>query len=156
MIRWPERFEPSRAPVHVRNERAIPARVEDVWAWLVRAERWPSWYPNAKGVQVEGPAAPDLGPGSWFRWRTFGLSLVSRVEEFVPNERIAWRAIGTGCDAYHAWLIEPRPEGCWVLTEESQYGRLARLADSVMPNRMYRGHALWLECLEAMADDGPP
>lgn len=154
-IRWPARFRPDRAPVHVRNEIEVEAPPERVWAWLVRATRWPEYYPNASHVRVEG-GGPDLRAESRFRWRTFGVSLRSQVEEFEPVERLAWSARGMGVDVYHAWLLSLRASGCHVLTEESQYGALARLDHTLRPRRMGRWHQLWLEKLRDRAVAGPP
>lgn len=154
-IRWPARFEPRVAPVHVRNDLAMSAPVEAVWAWLIRATAWPQWYPNAHAVRLEG-GARDLSEGVEFRWRTFGLPLVSRVGEFVPHERIGWYALGPGVDVYHAWYLEARNGGCWVLTEETQYGALARLGHLFLPRRMGKWHQIWLENLAAKAAAGPP
>jgi hypothetical protein len=86
----------------------------------------------------------------------FGTTIVSRVEEFLPRERIAWNAVGMGVDAYHAWLIEKTEEGCRVLTEETQNGWLARLGNLLMPSRMGRYHQMWLERLEQQARRGLP
>jgi uncharacterized protein YndB with AHSA1/START domain len=155
MIRWPDRYDPARAPVHVRNEIDAPAPPEAVWAWLVRAHLWPSWYPNAKDVVVEGGAS-ELGLSTSFTWRTFGVAIRSTVLEFVPNERIAWNAIGLGVDAHHAWEITRTPAGAHVLTEETQYGWAARLGSIVFPNRMSKFHQIWLEHLAAKARGGPP
>jgi uncharacterized protein YndB with AHSA1/START domain len=154
-IRWPPELDPGRAPVHVRNEMVTTAPPEVVWSWLVRAAGWPTWYPNSHAVRIEG-GAQDLAEGSLFRWRTFGVSLVSRVEEFVPAERIAWTARGLGVRAYHAWLVRPLPAGSHVLTEETQHGWLARLGSKLMPNRMSQGHQVWLESLRRKAEAGPP
>jgi hypothetical protein len=152
-IQWPEEFAPARAPVHVRNELAMEASTEQVWSCLIRAKDWPSWYSNAKGVSIEG-GADSLSPGVTFRWRTFGVRLVSRVVEFVPGERIAWNARGLGVWAYHAWLLQTRATGCTVVTEETQYGFLARAGDLLMPSRMHRFHQMWLEALRQRARDG--
>ena len=154
-IRWPDRFRPERVPVHVRNEADIEARPERVWSWLIRASGWATWYPNSRDVRLSD-GARDLGPGVEFRWKTFGASLVSRVEEFEAPSRLAWSARGIGVDVYHAWLLEARGEGTHVLTEESQYGALARLDHVFRPNRMSQGHALWLRNLEVAARGGPP
>jgi uncharacterized protein YndB with AHSA1/START domain len=154
-IHWPERFRPGLAPVHVRNEIDVPAPPARVWPWLVRAPLWPSWYPNSANVAITGGAA-ELGQGSEFRWRTFSASLHSKVEEFVPPERLAWSARGSGVDVYHAWLLTATPTGCHVLTEESQYGALARLDHAVRPTRMFEGHARWLQALREKAMSGPP
>ncbi len=156
VIAWPERFHPDRTPIHVRNELAVPAPPEVVWAWLVRAADWPSWYPNSHDVRIEGAEQTVLSQGCRFTWRTFGVSLRSRVEEFAAPERIAWTAVGLGVDVYHAWLIEGRPSGCWVLTEETQYGWAARLGHLAMPSRMRKWHQIWLERLSEKATTGLP
>src|SRR5438874_4094308 len=127
-IRWPPRYHPGRAPVHVRNELEMDAAPDIVWAWLIRAALWPAWYENSAEVTFESGAPPDLGPATAFRWKTFGVRLASSVVEFVPGERIAWNARGFGVDAYHAWLLRTTPRGTHVLTEETQYGWLARLS----------------------------
>ena len=128
---------------------------EVVWAWLVRAKLWPTWYSNSKRVIIEG-GGPDLRPGSRFQWTTFGVRLDSRVEEFVPGERLAWSARSTGIDAYHAWLIEKRSAGCYVLTEETQNGWLARLNNYLRPRNMSQQHQNWLEGLLRKAKEGLP
>lgn len=155
-IRWPERFHPDRVPVHVRNEIDIPAPCERVWAWLVRAQIWPSWYENSSDVQFTQGSPPDLEAGTQFRWRTFGVHIESAVLEFEPPFRIAWDAKGTGVDAYHAWLLEPISSGCHVTTEETQYGVLARTGNFLMPHRMSHWHQQWLEGLRAQSLLGWP
>jgi len=154
-IRWPERFRPDRVPVHVRNEIEIEAPPEIPWSWLVRAAQWPDWYPNSADVVIER-GGPNLSPGSRFRWRTFGVGLTSRVEDFERPSRLAWNARGTGVDVYHAWLITPSPAGCHVLTEESQFGALARIDHALRPARMQKWHQVWLENLRARSRTGAP
>lgn len=156
MIRWPEPFDPKRCPIHVVNALTIPARTEDAWAWLVRAGLWPAWYPNAKRVRFLRGSGPDLAPGTVFRWSTFGVRIVSTVVEFDPPHRLAWDARGIGLRAYHAWLLEASPDGCRVLTEETQKGWLARLGARLMPGRMHHFHQIWLERLAKQAKDGSP
>jgi hypothetical protein len=155
-VQWPPHYAPSKAPVHVRNELDMNAPPDVVWAWLIRAQLWPTWYANsARVVFLDGPG-PDLMPHTRFRWRTFGIGLESKVREFVPAERIAWDARALGVDAYHAWVISPMSRGSHVLTEETQYGWLARLGDFLMPWRMHRYHQLWLEQLRDRAASGFP
>lgn len=153
-IRWPERYDPRRAPVHVRNERAVAASAEVVWAWLARAERWPEWYPNASQVRILRGARGELALGTQFRWRTFGVGIRSEVVECEPPQRLAWNARGIGVDAYHAWWIEAQGSACRVLTEETQYGAVAQLGARLFPQRMWRGHELWLERLAEQARAG--
>jgi len=154
-IRWPDNYCPDRTKVHVQNQLEMPTRAEVVWAWLIRAELWPTWYANSKRVVIER-GGPDLRPGSKFQWTTFGVRLDSKVEEFTPNERLAWNARATGIDAYHAWLIEKRPSGCYVLTEETQNGWLAQLSNMLRPQNMSKQHQNWLESLKRKASEGPP
>lgn len=149
-IRWPERFEPARSPVHVRNELAIAAAPAAVWAVLIEAAAWPNFYANAHDVQIEG-GGQVLFDGARFRWRTFGVRLESTVEEFAPPARIAWTARAPGVLAYHAWLIVPTAEGCRVITEETQQGWLARAGKLLSPRRMGAWHQRWLEGLAARA-----
>ena len=155
-IRWPEEFEPRRCPIHVRNELEMPVAADRVWTCLVRAEVWPSWYANWKNVRFVEGDPPDLAMGARFRWRTFGVTVDSRVREFEPTGRIAWDAAGIGVRAYHAWLIRETPTGCVVLTEETQHGWLALLGAALMPMRMSHFHQVWLECLRDRAVSGMP
>jgi uncharacterized protein YndB with AHSA1/START domain len=155
VIRWPDDRKPENAAVHVRNELEMPVSPEVVWSWLVRAALWPTWYPNSENVVI-GDGGQDLRLGSRFRWKTFGITLDSKVEEFVPFERIAWSARSTGVDAYHAWLIARTQLGCRVVTEETQNGLLASLSNKFRPNNMSKQHQIWLERLSEKAKVGPP
>jgi len=155
-INWPPRFDPSVAPVHVRNELEMAARPDDIFAWLIDAAGWPTWYPNAANVRFAEQGVTKLQPGARFRWKTFGVSIVSSVAEFKPVERIAWDGRAIGVDVYHAWLIIPSRRGAHVITEETQYGVFARAAAALWPNRMHRFHQIWLETLAEMAASGPP
>ena len=155
-IRWPEEFDPAGSPVFVSNELDIAAPPVAVWAWLLRAELWPTWYSNSRNVRIlEGPR-PDLAHGTRFRWWTFGVRIESVVREFEPYERLAWDARAPGIRAYHAWLLTRTAAGCHVLTEETQHGFIARLGKLFLPNRMHRGHQHWLERLEQKARAGLP
>jgi uncharacterized protein YndB with AHSA1/START domain len=122
-----------------------------IWDCLVRAEQWPEWYVNSADVVFLEGDGPRLEMGTRFRWKTFGVTIESKVEEFVPGERIAWSARGFGVDAYHAWVLQPDGDACIVLTEETQNGWLATLGKLVMPQRMHRFHQIWLESLEKQA-----
>jgi len=155
-VLWPSRFEPSKNPVHVKNELAMSAPSETVWAWLIRAHLWPKWYPNSSNVVFLNDHLPDLTLGTKFRWKTFGITIKSTVLEFVPNKRLAWDAHGTGLEAYHAWLIRKTNEGCTVITEETQKGWVARLSKTLRPKHMEQMHQIWLEKLSEKASEGLP
>ena len=114
-IHWPDRYAPGTTAVHVSNEITIDAPPQAVWGVLLRAVDWPGWYPNSRDVRLDGGGA-ELALGSRFTWKTFGVPVSSTVREFVAPERIAWDGSGPLMDVYHAWLIEPRGAGSWVLT----------------------------------------
>jgi len=155
MIEWPEEYSPERTAVHVHNELEMPVPPERVWAWLVRADIWPTWFQKVQNVAVRG-GGRELQQGSVFSWRTSGVSLESKVEEFVPCERLSWSARGMGIDAFHVWLIEKTPTGCHVVTDENQKGWLARLSSVTRPNNMSRFHQAWLQGLLEKAKAGLP
>ena len=149
-IRWPDRFSPQASPVYVVNELTMAASPEAVWKVLIRAGDWSGFYANASKVIVEG-GGPDLSAGARFSWRTFGVDLKTQVQEFEPGQRIAWLALAPGIEAYHAWLIEPAPGGCHVITEETQRGLVARAGRLIFPGRMEHWHQRWLEGLARVA-----
>jgi len=155
-IHWPERYKPENCPVHIRNELDMDADPEYVWAWLIRAKLWPTWYNNSANVEIIRGSGPDLAEDTRFRWKTFGVTITSTVREFVPGQRIAWDAHAFGLDVYHAWVLQPSSKGCHVLTEETQHGFIARLGALFMPSRMYKFHQIWLEGLERQAQKGLP
>ncbi len=145
-IVWPEPYRPERSAIFVHNEIVISAEPAAIWRVLARAEEWPEWYPNSADIHFLSHAGPDLRDRSRFRWKTFGVRITSKVLEFEPERRIAWDAHGIGLRGYHSWLLTPLDGGrTLVVTEETQNGWLARLANSLFPARMERMHQLWLE-----------
>ena len=155
-IVWPSQYEPANCSVHARNELEIAAAPETVWAWLIQAQIWPTWYPNSANIVFLIGQPPDLALGTKFRWKTFGATIESTVLEFVSYERLAWDAHGTGLNAYHAWLIQKTEHGCNVITEETEGGGIARLARALRPTRMEQQHQIWLEGLRGKSSRGLP
>jgi uncharacterized protein YndB with AHSA1/START domain len=155
-VKWPDHYQPRNCPVHVRNELDMAAAPKRVWAWLIRATLWPTWYVNSANVKILEGTGLDVQKGTRFRWKTFGVTITSTVLEYVPRERIAWDAQAFGIDAYRAWVLQPFARGCHVVTEETQRGWLARLGKLFMPNRMHKFHQLWLEGLATKARTGLP
>ena len=115
VIKWPEHFspEPRAGPRGQRADDPGPLRaglgVADPGAAMAdlvpELERCP-----AASISPQS----ELRLGTMFTWRTFGVKLKSTVQEFVPQERLAWTARGIGVDAYHAWLLLPRSSGTHV------------------------------------------
>ena len=154
--RWPAAFRPDRVPVHSFNEIDVAAPPERVWAWLVRASAWPSYYPNASNVRFVDGGGPDLALGTTFTWRTFNVTVKTTVVELVPYERLAWKAFPVGGVGYHSWVITPTAAGSHVVTEETQRGIVPSLGRWFLRGGLHKWHQRWLEGLARVAPGGPP
>jgi uncharacterized protein YndB with AHSA1/START domain len=151
-IHWPTGFDPARADLFAHNELVIHAPCERVWQHIIDAAKWPEWYPNAKAVQIMNGTV--LGQGSVFRWTTFGLSIESKVNEFVPYTRIGWYgyAPGTAPNFYHTWFLTQSGDSCSVVTDEVGIGKDAAHLRETDEGLMHRGHDLWLATLKWMSE----
>jgi polyketide cyclase/dehydrase/lipid transport protein len=127
-----------------------------VFAWLVHAERWPSWYSQCSRVRILTGPAPALGIGTRFRWTVLRVPVVTVVEECEPPRRLAWSGTGLGAAAYHSWDIEPVPSGCRVVTEETQRGAVPSLLRVVLRPLLRYTQVAWLSALARAAESGPP
>ncbi|MEM9391011.1 MAG: SRPBCC family protein [Bacteroidota bacterium] len=151
-IKFPEEFHPSKSVVHARNELFIPASPESIWFWLTNAVTWPEWYPNSSNVVlIDQEEGEQLKKYSKFKWKTFGTNIISEVNEFVPNAKLAWVAKGRGLVAYHTWLIVAQDQGCQVITEETQRGWLPSLFSWFIKKGLLKQHQIWLEGLKMKA-----
>lgn len=153
-VEFPEGQRPDQSPIHTRNTLLIAAPPERVWAWLIAAKRWPEFYANATRIEVEG--GDRLAPGTLFHWNTLGLRVHTTVQQFVPNQRLSWAGRGMGAAAYHGWVIEPRPAGCLVVTEETQQGFLPSVSRVFVRRSLLKWHQRWLEGLARAAASGMP
>jgi uncharacterized protein YndB with AHSA1/START domain len=150
-IHWPARLNPNNASAFAHNEIVINAGCAEVWALLIDAKAWPSWYSNSSNVNMVG-ARNELGANTQFVWTTFGLTVHSRVNEFVPDSRVGWFADGAGVSAYHTWILFPEKKGCRVVTEEASTGEAVVSASRSNPAYLHEGHAIWLEELKRYAE----
>ena len=148
-VRFPPRFDPRTAPIHTLDERELSASLEAVWSKLVRAADWHRWYGNCRGLRFD-PATPgpDLGPGTRFTWRTFGVRVHTTVEEFVPFERLAWSGRAPAGEGYHGWVLaRVGPGRVRVVTEEVQRGLLPRVGRAILTPGLHLWHGRWIEGL---------
>ncbi len=111
------------APVVGSSEAQVAALPEVVWDVLAGFETWPSWNPDVKSVQIDGPVAE----GTTFRWKSKPGTIRSRIERLDRPGLIGWSGRTLGIDAVHVWRLEPRDGGTFVRTEESFSGLLPRL-----------------------------
>jgi hypothetical protein len=154
--RWPDAARPEVSPVYSRAEVAVAAPPAAVFAWLTHAERWPEWYAQCTRVRIVSGPAPALGIGTHFRWTVLGVPVVTTVEECVPPFRLAWSGTGLGAAAYHSWDLEPTPNGCRVVTEETQRGVIPSLARILLRPLLRFTQDRWLAALARVATMPPP
>lgn len=65
-IRWPVEHRVAGADIHAANRAVSTASPEQVWAWIVRADRWSEIYPNAHRVRHLAGPWPEISLGSRF------------------------------------------------------------------------------------------
>jgi uncharacterized protein YndB with AHSA1/START domain len=151
-IHWPDGFYPEQAELFAHNEIVVHASCENVFANIVDAQAWPSWYPNSQNVKLLNTPDGKLHEGTRFSWDTFGVHIESRVHEVVPNSRIGWFGDGTGMNAYHTFLLSKTDEGCHIVTEEVVKGPGAVEFREKQPNAMHEGHDLWLSTIKQRSE----
>jgi hypothetical protein len=150
-IHWPKEMTPKKADSFVHNQIFIKAPASVIWSNLVKAKDWPKWYANSSDVQITDRS--ELGPKTEFKWTTLNFLIASRIDEWVPNERLSWYGDGPGIRAYHTWLIVPKADGCEVITEESQVGPSAIKFNLAEPRAMYDAHDWWLSALKVRSEN---
>jgi len=155
-VHWPADFGPEGVPTYAYNEIHSTAIPEAIFAWLARAPRWPSWYPNSADVKLLSFAGEDLQLGTHFSWTTFGVHVDTFVEEFVPPYRIAWRGYLMGSEVVHAWVFERDGARTRMITEEVQRGMVCLLAKEFFIKGLHENHQIWLENLAVQAETGFP
>jgi hypothetical protein len=151
-IKWPTNYEPARSKFYVENQIEINASPERVWAELIDALRWESYYTGAQGVSLEDTTQRTLQANSVLNWKTMGLQFRSTVKEYEPNRLLAWESVKKSIQGYHVWLIEPTPTGCRVITAESQNGWLTFLEKTFQGKKLKQLHDVWLAGLKQRAE----
>jgi hypothetical protein len=142
-IRWPDGFDPAHTDLFAHNAVVINAPAMSVWAKLIAAAAWPTWYSNASDIVITDPSG-QLGEDVTFNWTTFGLKIASKVAEFAPYARLSWFGDGDQLRAYHSWLLIPRfADSTYVVMEEIGMGDGAQHLALTNPGLLHRGHDLW-------------
>jgi uncharacterized protein YndB with AHSA1/START domain len=152
---WPSGSEPGRCPVYVHNELTTDAPPAQVWAWLVRADLWPSWFAGASKVRYVA-GGPTLEVGARVSWRMLGASISVEVKRVEAGRQLDWEGGAAGVHAYHAWLLEPSGSGTRIVTDETERGPLPFVLRWYLRGALHRAHQEWLEALGAVAAKGAP
>jgi|SRR5579871_4554538 uncharacterized protein YndB with AHSA1/START domain len=112
-----------KAPAVASAEGLIRAPLDLVWSVQTNIGEWSRWNPDVQSVAVKG----QVQPGTEFRWKSGGRSIVSKIQEVEPGRRIVWTGRSFGIRAVHVWTFAEREDGVWVQTEESFEGLVAVL-----------------------------
>lgn len=153
---WPERYDPKISAIYALNDIDVKAPAEVVWKLLIDARNWYRYFPAEDQVNIRSGGS-DLALGTQYSRVTVGYPMSLVVTEFVENRRLAWATTvdgdTTGSTAYHGWVITPTPEGCHVLTEETQQGEwFLDMLGRRHPGGLYRYHQDWVERLATAAE----
>ncbi|MCU0400659.1 MAG: SRPBCC domain-containing protein [Algoriphagus sp.] len=151
-ISWPNQFEPKKSDFYVHNEIEIQASPERVWQLLIDAGNWPKWYDGIQKIRFENADKRQLELGEKVFWLSMGQSLTNTITEFEPFKRLAWTFLEPKIQGHHAWLILPTANGCKIITDESQTGKLARLQKVFLPRKLIKQHDRWLKLLKEQAE----
>jgi carbon monoxide dehydrogenase subunit G len=111
------------APVIASGQIEIAADPETVWGVISDLQRWPSWNPAVKSVELDG----EVAEGSVFRWKAGPGTITSTLREVDRPRAIGWTGKTLGIAAVDVYRLEPKGAGTLVRTEESWDGLLARL-----------------------------
>ena len=100
-IHWPDKYHPGRSTVHVSNSLSVTVKPEDLWAWMIRAPLWPTWYPNSSNMVFLNSDPPRPRNGNQIP-----------LENFRRDHRIR----SAGVRAFPALGVECRRHGCRCLS----------------------------------------
>jgi hypothetical protein len=126
----------------------IAATKERVWDLLSSIDRWPKWNALVQTAVLSGP----LQPGSVFKWKSKGLTIISTLQEVAPNERLTWTGKAFGTQAIHTWDIEGTDQGVVLRTAESFDGWLPRLMPKTMRRTLDETLPAWLKAIKSEAE----
>lgn len=136
------------APVVVELTTLIDAPLDVVWGLHADIDGWPTWQKDVAQARLSGPIAP----GTSFTWETHGLSIVSTIEEVVPQQRIVWGGPSQGIVGVHVWTFDQTPDGVSVRTTESWAGPPIAADPDGMRAALIASLSAWLVALKDTAE----
>ncbi len=141
---------PATAPAAVSSEAKIEiaATPDRVWNLLANIDRWTQWNALVEYAVLSGP----MHPGSVFKWKSKGLTIISTLKEVTPNERLTWTGKTFGTHALHSWEIARTNQGVLLRTAESFDGWLPRLLPKTMQRTLDAALPAWLQAIKSEAE----
>jgi hypothetical protein len=143
-----------KKPVSASAETFIQASLERVWNIQSNISEWKNWNSDIESMNVDG----EVGIGTIFRWKTGGITIESKISEFVPEQRIAWEGRTFGINAYHIWEFSEGKTGVHVYTQERFTGIFAWFLPGTMRNQILKAlnHGVLVLKQEAERENAKP
>jgi uncharacterized protein YndB with AHSA1/START domain len=135
-------------PATAQGELQIAADPQTVFAVISAIDQWPSWNPDVKSVQLQGPVQRD----TVFRWRSGPSTLTSTLQVVDPPREIAWTGTTMGIKAVHVFRFQAKDGGTLARSEESWEGLIASLLKGYSRRTLDKGIRSVLSHLKAEAE----
>ena len=136
------------APATAEGERQIAADPRTVFAVISAIDQWPSWNPDVKSVELQGP----VQEGTVFRWKSGPSTLTSTLQVVDPPHEIAWTGTTMGIKAVHVFLFQANDVGTLARSEESWEGLIASLLKGYSRKTLDKGIRSVLSHLKTEAE----
>ena len=134
--------------VYSQAQIEIAAPADQVWELLSGVARWPTWNPLVQRAVLSGP----FQPGSVFKWKSKGLTVISTLQEITANRRLTWTGKAFGTRAIHTWEIVATDHGVELRTAESFDGWLPKLMPKAMQRTLDETLPAWLKAIKSEAE----
>lgn len=138
----------SVAAVSSQAQIEIATPADRVWELLSGVDRWPTWNPLVQQAVLSGP----FQPGSVFKWKSKGLTVISTLQEITANRRLTWTGKAFGTRAIHTWEIVATDHGVELRTAESFDGWLPKLMPKTMQRTLDETLPAWLKAIKSEAE----
>jgi uncharacterized protein YndB with AHSA1/START domain len=136
------------APATAEAERQIAADPQTVFAVISAIDQWPSWNPDVKSVELQGP----VQEGTVFRWKSGPSTLTSTLQVVDPPHEIAWTGTTMGIKAVHVFRFQANDVGTLARSEESWEGLIASLLKGYSRKTLDKGIRSVLSHLKTEAE----
>jgi uncharacterized protein YndB with AHSA1/START domain len=136
------------APARAEGERQIAADPQTVFAVISAIDQWPSWNPDVKSVELQGP----VQEGTVFRWKSGPSTLTSTLQVVDPPHEIAWTGTTMGIKAVHVFRFQANDVGTLARSEESWEGLIASLLKGYSRKTLDKGIRSVLSHLKTEAE----
>ena len=90
------------ASATAEGELRIDADPQAVFSVIAAIDQWPSWNPDVKSVELQGP----VQPGTVFRWKAGPSTLTSTLQVIDPPSEIAGTGTTMGIKAVHVFRFQ--------------------------------------------------